>query len=172
MGSMWTLPAHSDEKIPAGTRTGVLSDKDSSLTQKIQVRLLAFLKDMAKQDVRRVRVMLPAAAQISAPLFHVTLRGVNFDHIVRLLATPFRTSDRVLYATYLLVEEVGRHRLCTCPARGCERLFVKVTQKQFCSTRCQSREYMREYRAKNFTAQKRVAKRGVSDGKQTRAGRR
>jgi len=33
------------------------------------------------------------------------------------------------------------------PCPGCERAFVKVTRKRFCSPRCQSRSYMREWRA-------------------------
>jgi hypothetical protein len=55
--------------------------------------------------------------------------------------------NRVLYAAYTLVREVGREKLQVCRRPDCGHLFVKVGKKEFCSTKCQSRQYMREYRA-------------------------
>jgi len=52
--------------------------------------------------------------------------------------------DRFLYQMGRVLEEVGPDKLRKCPA--CDRLFVKVTKKRFCSQRCQSRTYMRGYR--------------------------
>lgn len=40
---------------------------------------------------------------------------------------------------------IGHLRLC--PAPDCGKAFVKLTKQQFCSTRCQSRAYMRQRRA-------------------------
>jgi len=50
----------------------------------------------------------------------------------------------VVYEVARVLEAVGFEKLKACPE--CKRLFVKVTKKRFCSTRCQSRAYMREYR--------------------------
>ena len=57
--------------------------------------------------------------------------------------------DRVLYRLIRVLEEVGAEKLRVCPAPDCGRVFVKVTRKAFCSTRCQSRIYMRSYREEN-----------------------
>ncbi len=57
--------------------------------------------------------------------------------------------DRFLYRVIRLVNELGVGKLRACPEydKGkCDRFFVKVTRKEFCSARCQSRAYMREHR--------------------------
>jgi hypothetical protein len=55
--------------------------------------------------------------------------------------------DRFQYQIVRLLEKAGANRLLVCPAKNCGRLFLKVTKKRFCSTRCQSRDYMQRYRA-------------------------
>ena len=55
-----------------------------------------------------------------------------------------------------LFTTVALQRLQLCPAeidsRPCGKAFVKMTQKRFCSTRCQARMYIRETRAKQRPA--------------------
>ena len=57
--------------------------------------------------------------------------------------------DWLLYRVMRLLEELGAEKLQVCPAPDCGRLFFKVTRKEYCSTRCQSRIYMRRYREEN-----------------------
>jgi hypothetical protein len=60
--------------------------------------------------------------------------------------------DRFLYRVIRLLEEIGIEKLqvCRAPQAGrddaiCGRMFMRVTRKEFCSARCQSRAYMRTY---------------------------
>jgi hypothetical protein len=55
--------------------------------------------------------------------------------------------DRMLYQIIRVIEKVGADRLLRCQAPDCKRLFLKVTRKEFCSTKCQMRMYMRGKRA-------------------------
>ncbi len=54
--------------------------------------------------------------------------------------------DLFLYRVIRLLDELGTDKLHTCLAPDCGRLFFKVTRKEFCSTRCQTRTYMRKRR--------------------------
>jgi hypothetical protein len=77
--------------------------------------------------------------------------------------------DWLLYRVIRLLEQVGAQNLKTCPAPECGRLFLKVTRKEFCSARCQSRIYMRGYRQQGKTAAHGEAtKRRSADGKASR----
>jgi CGNR zinc finger len=55
--------------------------------------------------------------------------------------------DVVMDYSYRLLQADRSNTVHACAAPDCERLFVKVTRKAFCSTRCQSRTYMRAMRA-------------------------
>jgi hypothetical protein len=52
---------------------------------------------------------------------------------------------RLPYQIVRVLEAVGPDRLLKCPA--CGRMFVKVTKKSYCSTRCYGTAYMKVYRA-------------------------
>ena len=54
--------------------------------------------------------------------------------------------DLFLYQVVRVLETGGAEKLLKCPASDCGRIFLKVTKKRFCSTRCQSRTYMRDLR--------------------------
>jgi len=82
--------------------------------------------------------------------------------------------DLFLYRLVRLLEEVGAERLQVCQAPDrthtdgtCGRLFLKVTRKQYCSTRCQSRTYMREQRLQE-QRERQELKKGSRHGKATR----
>jgi hypothetical protein len=61
------------------------------------------------------------------------------------IVTRGSSIHRFLYQIVRVLEGAGVERLRACPE--CAQLFVKVTKKQFCSVQCQSRVYMRKYRA-------------------------
>lgn len=54
------------------------------------------------------------------------------------------TKDLLWVQITRLLEFIGPERVTNC---GCGRLFVRAGKRRFCSTRCQSREYMRRYRS-------------------------
>lgn len=60
------------------------------------------------------------------------------------LVVEGKAEHRFRYQLFRLLEETGPLRLAVCSA--CDRLFIRVTRKRFCSTRCQSRVYMQRYR--------------------------
>jgi CGNR zinc finger len=71
------------------------------------------------------------------------------------------TRDRFLYRLIRLLEQFGVEKLQACAAPECGRLFLKVTRKEFCSARCQSRVYMRQRRQdEREQANKRTARHG------------
>jgi len=53
--------------------------------------------------------------------------------------------DWLFYLTDRVLAHVAIEALRTCPS--CERAFVKVTRKKFCSATCQKRTFMREWRS-------------------------
>lgn len=71
--------------------------------------------------------------------------------------------DVLLYQVATLLETVPIERLARCQARDCGQLFVKRSNKVFCSTRCQSRTYMQHWRA-----EERAEKEALIHGKTTR----
>lgn len=54
--------------------------------------------------------------------------------------------DRFLYRLVQMLERQGIQKLQKCSRPDCGNLFLKVTSKAYCSTKCQSRQYMRQYR--------------------------
>lgn len=62
------------------------------------------------------------------------------------------TLDRFRYQMIRVLEDVGLEKIQFCPAPKprssdlCGRIFLKVTKKEYCSTRCQLRAYMRTQR--------------------------
>jgi len=115
-------PAYGDERS--------LSDQD---LLSIQADALAVLRGLVEKESASVAVTL-----------EISMIRRRTRIAVMELGTPH---DRFMYRLVRLLERIGPNRLLVCPA--CRRLFVKVTRKEFCSTRCQSRAYMREYRKRN-----------------------
>lgn len=119
---------------------------------------------------RNVKTLLVRAGRPSRPLAgYVPARK---DEVLDVSLIPDRFLNRVIR----LFEEVGLDKLQVCqalqPGRDdaiCGRLFLKVTRKEFCSTRCQSRTYMRGY---SQTASEATRKRGSRHGNTTRTRRR
>ena len=111
------------------------------LIRELQARLIQILMPLATQP------QPPAAVRLTlARLPEVGIVAVRDGHTVRVhvMGSPV---DRLTYQLIRVLEAVGVERLRVCAAPDCGRLFWKVTRKEFCSTRCQSRHYMRGYRA-------------------------
>jgi hypothetical protein len=66
---------------------------------------------------------------------------------VRLVRRPESLHDDMVYDWIAAMADAGTARIRVCPA--CGRLFVKITRKEYCSTKCQARTYMRKYREAN-----------------------
>lgn len=138
-----------------GSASYVLDDKTLEVLQQGALELLAAI---ARQGTFTVAGDLV-----------LTFWGVRDGSRIRVLVggTPL---DRLLYQLIRILEAVGADRLMACPASDCQRIFVKVTKKRFCSQRCQSRIYMRQLRAEERAERDALtakAKRG-RDGKTTR----
>jgi hypothetical protein len=115
-------------------------------------RTLAVLQERALELLRSIAT--PAAKPLTIAgdllLTFVAVREDDATVSVRVLGSPL---DRFQYQLIRLLQEAGVEKLLTCPAHKarpdtgiCGRLFLKVTQKNYCSTQCQSRAYMRDYR--------------------------
>jgi len=132
----------------------------------LQTELRSFLRDAAA-----------GSARMLAPM-HITLRVVTHPPDTpprgrRAQRTPLAASlliegtprDLLFDQTNRVLPNVALEALQVCP--GCGKAFVKVTQKRFCSTRCQSRIYMRQLRA-DERAEREALRKGVRHGKTTR----
>lgn len=129
------------------------------------------LSAMVPELQRRARGMLDDAA-----------RGGNLaiagDLVLSAWVVATKTGARIqivghplyllLYQVAQVLAAVGLDRLGRCESvrrgRPCGRLFVRVTVKRFCSTRCQSRTKMKQIR----DAQKEEQERAHAEAKRTR----
>lgn len=81
-----------------------------------------------------------------APLRNLSSAARTVYHPAVWIVVNGSPRDRFLYRVIRLLDELGADKLHMCPTPECGRLFFKVTRKEFCSARCQSRVYMRRYR--------------------------
>jgi hypothetical protein len=131
-----------DEDVPWAPR----HDRTTLRAMQMDLRpmLEAFAIPRTGRDGRRRRRF--AVVGLSPPKFWLV--EYEDDHkwrIARLPDGPPRA--RFLDEAANVLVQVVPQRLFMCKdAPRCTRLFVKVTKKEFCSTRCQSRYYMRERR--------------------------
>jgi hypothetical protein len=114
----------------------------------LQTRLLQLLAGLAKSRTPRFAMagdlLLTFLAVHDGHRVHVEVLGTDVH--------------KLLYQTVRLLETVGLEKLHACPApkagtRGtepCGRVFLKVTKKRYCSSRCQMRHYQRRDRAGEF----------------------
>jgi hypothetical protein len=71
--------------------------------------------------------------------------------------------DVLLYALLRALETMRAPNIRVCKDPDCERLFLKVTKKAYCSATCQRRLYMRRWRRRQLNET-----RGAKHGKTTR----
>ena len=116
-------------------------------------------REMPDEQIERLRVQflkilqglsMPAGRSRFAEIG--TLPGLRFylgegaDKQTIVFAYSDDARDVVIYRLIRLLESsANTRRLQLCPE--CERIFLKVKRQKYCSTRCASRAYMREYRA-------------------------
>jgi hypothetical protein len=169
--SGWMVQPSEYETVQHPTEGSKVESTLDGLLRKTQPRLQALLRGIARCDTTHAPSTGSTEHQTdAAAVFQITLRADMVGGSVRIHAIASHFSDRFLFTALRLAEEVGLDRLRVCPASGCGRIFVKVTKKQFCSTNCQMREYMREYRDNDhMPPPKRGDPKGASRGKQTRA---
>jgi hypothetical protein len=130
---------------------------------------LEVLQDLQRQAAR----LLCSFAEPRATRFtvagdlHLSFWAIRRDDGRVWLAVLGSPQDRFRYQLVRLLGEVDTRKLLLCTARKprpetgvCGRLFFKVTRKEYCSTTCQTRMYMRGWRAEE--------RKGSRRGKTTR----
>jgi hypothetical protein len=133
------------------------AEPDLVFLQALQERARVVLGDFVKGSV---------AIEGDLLLTHVLTRGEDGRAHRYVHGSPL---DLFAYQLVRVLETGGAEKLSACPAPECGRIFLKVTKKRFCSQRCQSREYMREYRANGFMPLGRTGNRkDTRHGKTTR----
>lgn len=122
-------------------------DRPTLLT--LQAEVLALLTNIAERGMEQVELRLTfwVARELRADARN-DARAVRdstayVPDVGVLVYGPVR--DWLLYRVIQLTLQTGAGNLRSCP--DCGRIFFKVTRKEYCSTRCQSRVYMRKYRA-------------------------
>jgi hypothetical protein len=130
------------ESPPTQVRTGAI---DRRTLRVMQASAREALASITSSEAQR----LAAIAGDLVLSYYVFREGTA----VRLLVMG-SVLDRWMYQIVRVLEAVGVEKLRACPAprpgepsTECGRFFLKVTVKKCCSTRCQSRMYMRGYRA-------------------------
>ena len=111
---------------------------DPALLRELQSRAFSLFRDLLTVTPRQ---SLAIAGDLLLTFFAVSDDTGRVRVIVNGTAVA-----RFLHQIIRVLEATGFDRLFVCPAPGCGRFFVKVTKKTYCSTRCQSRVYMRQYR--------------------------
>jgi CGNR zinc finger len=97
------------------------------------------------------RDMLRATATASSLRKDFSLRirvSIERGHPAIVTTSP-DVRDLWIYQLAVLLGQVDRRRIRLCQAPDCDRVFVKVTKKAYCSRRCQSRHYMQQVRAQD-----------------------
>ena len=118
--------------------------------QALQATIRALLYKLVDQGFavveRNVKTLLVRAGQPRRPA--ANYQPATVDQVIDVSPIADRFLNRVIRS----LEDVGLENLqvCQAPLAGsddatCGRLFLKVTNKEFCSTRCQARTYMRGY---------------------------
>jgi hypothetical protein len=131
-----------------------------------QELLLPQLRDIAAQVINDLFRDWPGHTRLRVTLEFEIWRE-HFRPAVRLFAA---TEDQFRYQLVRLVQTVGVEKILRCAAprarstEPCGRIFVKATRKEFCSTRCQTRTYMRTHPDRT--------REDKNDGKTTRTRRR
>ena len=121
-----------------------------ALQQSTRALLINIVERGFAVAARTVKTLLIRAGQPRRPAAHYF--SPSHDEVIDVSDIPDRFLNKVIRS----FEEVGLEKLqvCQAPLAGsrddaiCGRLFLKVTRKEYCSTRCQSRTYMRNYNPK------------------------
>ena len=147
----------SELQQPAGVQVdgGVLSG--DSL---VRAELLAFLRQTVRYEDTGVRgygisIRGPVTFSASAAGRRVTLGAEG------------SMRDVVVLQMQMLLDRVGLSNVRMCGVGDCQRLFVKTYRREFCSARCQQRDYKRKIRQRKRDQQEqqiRARRRRITKG--------
>lgn len=101
-----------------------------------------------RQELRSFLHMRARGGRSAPPTIHVTLVplfGLLKQPGGRLWGVDGSPRDVLLYQIHTFLDAVGEERLRVCPAPDCDRLFVKVGRREYCSVRCQRRVFVSTY---------------------------
>jgi CGNR zinc finger len=136
----------------ANTRLLTLSPRQIAV---LQTELRAFMRDLAHTGQAHTIAPYTVGFMVATHAPDPPARGPRRVRQAASLLVDGDPRDVLWYQTEKVLTAVGLERLRLCPAPECGRAFVRVTQKRFCSTRCQTRIYMRERRAKDKAEEER-----------------
>jgi hypothetical protein len=105
----------------------------------LQMELRRFFRTLVSGKIQDDQgALLPAVRLQNVELSPHASLG---DQIV--LALDGSARDVIWFQVINLLQSIGVRRLQLCP---CGRVFARVGRREFCSTRCQKRYYMRKFR--------------------------
>ncbi len=123
----------------------------------LQHEIRTLLTSLIRRRDRRGRSNTPLRIAIRISVFDASdliprrrWKGPRHPTLL-MVGGPIR--DLVLFQVVRLLERLGTDKVLACPE--CGTLFVRRTRKEYCSTRCHSRHYMRDiYRPANPSRRK------------------
>jgi len=111
----------------------------------VQASLARILRGIT--EGRHPNVALDLALTLHLYRLHDAPGVLGRDLYVHVEGKPL---DRIVYRFVRFLEDFGLEKLRVCKRSDCGRLFFRITKKEYCSRRCQSRDYMRGYREENY----------------------
>ena len=91
-----------------------------------------------------LRIVGGKTESVAAARVRVDIVPVKAGGVVSLLVDG-EPRDVLLYQIGSLLTLIGIERLKVCSAPDCRRPFLKVGRREYCSTRCQRRVFLRDY---------------------------
>jgi hypothetical protein len=105
----------------------------------VRAELLAFLRQTVRNEGTGA---VGNGISITNPItFSATATGRRVTY-----AAQGRMRDIAILQLVLLLDHVGLSNVRRCGVGDCHRLFVKTYRREFCSVRCQARDYKRKLR--------------------------
>jgi hypothetical protein len=137
----------------------------------IDRRTLITLQESALEILESITTPRESHIAVSGDLKLSFSAVEDADGVLRIV-TLGSVMDRFQYHLIRLIVESGIEKLRACPAHRprpetgtCGRIFLKVTNKDHCSTRCQSRAYMAKMRDDHRKQQMAILERRTRDKK-------
>jgi hypothetical protein len=118
--------------------------------------LRAVLLQLLRSTVRQGQFERPSTG--IGTYYAITFSARLIDgHVV--IAASGHVKDLIVLQMVLLLHEVGLKNVRECTAPDCQRLFVKVYRREFCSVQCQKRINTRNQRQIAREQKERLARR-------------
>lgn len=107
------------------------------------LKLRAELLQVVRSAVRQATAGAASTPIDTRPGISFSVQLVDGRAVIRATGD---TRSLVLHQFLMLLHEVGLTNVQKCSAPDCQRLFVKVYRREYCSVQCQKRIYTREKR--------------------------